>query len=152
RTFIPPGPTHGFQYVYLPSRGRIPIGQLRKNLHKIGVDNVRVLDLHYPARQVVAALIHNDYATDFTALFTKHGVHPIADFNPADPKHLGDPQFKDLPITERTAKAQEFFSARMIKAVNGIRFPVKYAVARFFASQQWISPETLAQILPSRPS
>ncbi|KAI8364625.1 uncharacterized protein BYT42DRAFT_476437, partial [Radiomyces spectabilis] len=65
---------------------------------------------------------------------------------------LGDPQFKDLPITERTAKAQEFFSAHMIKAVNGIRFPVKYAIARFFASQQWISPETLAQILPSRPS
>ncbi|KAG1608568.1 hypothetical protein G6F46_011452 [Rhizopus delemar] len=59
-----PFENQGFKYIYLPTKARVPIGQLRSRLRKLDINNNRILDTHYPDRNVVALLVHNDYADE----------------------------------------------------------------------------------------
>ncbi|KAI7850936.1 hypothetical protein BDC45DRAFT_415964, partial [Circinella umbellata] len=61
RVFQRPSATHGFKYLYFPSKARMPVGQMRAALRQFGVDNSRVLDIQYPARQTIGFLVHNDF-------------------------------------------------------------------------------------------
>ncbi|KAG1607104.1 hypothetical protein G6F46_012542 [Rhizopus delemar] len=64
RILQPPSENQGFKYIYLPTKARVPIGQLRSRLRKLDINNNRVLDIHHPDRNVVALLVHNDYADE----------------------------------------------------------------------------------------
>lgn len=102
RTFQPPSDIQGFQHVYVPTRARIPVGQLRSKLRKLNTNNSRILDVHYRDKHVVAFVIHNDYAEEFKQALTKFKINTIK-YNPCDPNNLRDPQYKDLTIgTEPT--------------------------------------------------
>lgn len=85
RAFVLPSENHGFQYVYLPARARIPTGQMRARLRKLGIDNSRILDIHYPDRQVIALLTHNDFAPVCLWTLNKFGVKSLENFQPAQP-------------------------------------------------------------------
>ncbi|KAG1454594.1 hypothetical protein G6F57_015473 [Rhizopus arrhizus] len=74
RFFQAPSTTQGFQYLYLPTKARIPLGKLRTTFKKLGVNNGRLLDLHYPDRNIVAVLVHNDYAPELTELLSKKAL------------------------------------------------------------------------------
>ena len=141
--------THGFQYVYLPARARIPTGQMRARLRKLGIDNSRILDVHYPARQVIALLTHNDFVEELHNLLNKFKITPVP-FDPLDPANLHDPKYHELPETERTQIAFELHCNRITKALNYIRAPIKYSVARSFANEGWIPIEELRTMLASR--
>ncbi|KAG1566341.1 hypothetical protein G6F48_013754 [Rhizopus delemar] len=80
RRFVPVAAHHDYEYVYLPSRYREPISSLRSKLHKLKINNARVLDVHYPDRQVVALLVHTEYTADLLAAFAKAKVEPIQGF------------------------------------------------------------------------
>ncbi|KAG0775239.1 hypothetical protein G6F18_013983 [Rhizopus arrhizus] len=66
RRFVPVAAHHDYEYVYLPSRYREPISSLRSKLHKLKINNARVLDVHYPDRQVVALLPRSNQFKDST--------------------------------------------------------------------------------------
>ncbi|KAI8368174.1 uncharacterized protein BYT42DRAFT_475712, partial [Radiomyces spectabilis] len=137
----------GFQYVYIPSKFRMKTKELRQRLRILGFDNSRILDVHYPDRQVVALLLHNDYHPAFLQNLERHKITLISDFNPRNPAHLRDPKFADLPANERQTKANEIHAQRLERALRFIRPPVKYAVARSFYQQQWIDEDTLRSVL-----
>ncbi|KAG0802931.1 hypothetical protein G6F18_014088 [Rhizopus arrhizus] len=48
RFFQPPSTNQGFQYLYVSTKSRVPVGKLRSYLRNMGVNNARVLDIHYP--------------------------------------------------------------------------------------------------------
>jgi ribosomal protein L37AE/L43A len=145
-----PSENQGFQYVYLPTKARVPIGQIRTRLRKLDITNNRILDIHYPDRNVVALLVHNDYVSELRKQLGRFKVTLKDDFDPCDPKVLRDPKYADLSSEERANFALMHHSDRMARALNYIRAPVKYAVARFFYSKGWISKTLLQEALPSR--
>ncbi|KAI8368220.1 uncharacterized protein BYT42DRAFT_482758, partial [Radiomyces spectabilis] len=147
RTFATNSETHGFRYVYIPSKFRMKTKELRSRLRILGFNNSRILDVHYPDRQIVALLIHNDYYDELTTLLAKHTIQQIKDFNPRDPMRLRDPKFETLAAKDRQQQADQLHVERLERAINFIRAPVKFAVARSFHQQQWLSDSHLQSIL-----
>lgn len=139
RFFQPPSPNQGFKYLYIPTKARIPVGTLRTMFRRMGVNNARLLDIHYPARHTAAILIHNDFESEFVDLLTKHRISHNENFNPNSGSILEDPNFKDLSTTERDEIARRHQTLRLERAVQHIRAPVKYAVARYFYDKNYIT-------------
>jgi hypothetical protein len=137
--FSNPSENQGFKYLYIPTKARVPVGTLRTTFRKLGVNNARLLDIHYPACNTVAILIHNDYETDFIDLLRRHNIPTKADFNPSSGSILAYPKFTNLTPAEREATASTLQRTRIARARDHIRAPVKFAVARFFLEKQWIS-------------
>lgn len=113
------------------------------NFVKWVIENGRVLDLHYPDRQVIALLIHNDYADELTVTFAKYGVAPCENFDPCNEKTLRDLKYTNLTVDERQSKAIVHHHDRLTKALDFIQEPVKFSVVCYFAQQGWITVEEL---------
>lgn len=151
RFFQAPSTTQGFQYLYLPTKARIPLGKLRTTFKKLGVNNGRLLDLHYPDRNIVAVLVHNDYAPELTELLTKKGVKLNTTFDPCAASVLKDPKYATDTLEQRQQIAQQLHNQRVQKALVHIRGPAKFAVARFFAHKSWITKTQLDEALATDP-
>lgn len=149
RAFQRPSETHGFQYLYFPSRARMPIGQMRACLRRFGIENNRVLDIHYPARQTIALLVHNDFVTPMLEKLRAVNIHQI-EFNPLDPNHIHDPKYHDAADEVKAQLAQELQVNRARRAVKHIRAPIKYAVARDLYNKGWLPLEELKTLLATR--
>lgn len=152
RFFQPPSANPGFTYIYLNTKTRIPIGKLRSLFRKLNINNNRILDAHYPDRNIVALLIHNDFEQELRDHLSKLKISFNDTFDPLDPVHLRDPTLQDLPTAEKEHRAFLLHCNRMEKALDFIRAPIKYAVAKHFLSQGWITEETLADIYTNKPS
>ncbi|KAI7906273.1 uncharacterized protein BX663DRAFT_529099 [Cokeromyces recurvatus] len=150
RFFQPPSLNQGFKFLYIPTKARIPVGTLHTTFRKLGVNNARLLDIHYPARNTVAILIHNDYETEFTDLLRHHNITIKADFNPSSGKILADPKYSTLTTNERDVIASDLQQTRLERALDHICTPVKFAVARFFLDKQWISKQKFDSLKTDR--
>ncbi|KAG1447607.1 hypothetical protein G6F46_011472 [Rhizopus delemar] len=95
--------------------------------------------IHYPARNTAAILIHNDYKEEFTTILKHRNVSLKNDFNPSSGDILADPKYSHLTPSERDIIASEIQQTRLERALQHIRPPVKFAVARLFLEKQWIS-------------
>ncbi|CEP12433.1 hypothetical protein [Parasitella parasitica] len=142
-------PSAGFTYVYYPSKARTSRAIQRKNLMALGVTNGRVLDIHYPARNVIAILVHNDYKHELIQHLERANVHQLADFSPLDPSTIKDPKYNHLDVADRTRLAAEKHTERLIRALPHIRIHMCRAVAHFFFAQSWISETQLTNFLDS---
>ncbi|KAG1034995.1 hypothetical protein G6F43_013315 [Rhizopus delemar] len=149
RRFVPVTSRPDYEYVYLPSRYREPISSLRAKLQKLKINNARVLDVHYPDRQVVALLVHTEYTADLLAAFAKAKVQPIEGFNPLSPDLLRDPKYASLPESDRAAKCTEVHQARLVRALQHIRESVRPAVARSFFVKDWITLDQYKEVMPT---
>jgi hypothetical protein len=150
RFFQPPSTNQGFQYLYVSTKARVPVGKLRSYLRNMGVNNARVLDIHYPDRNIAALLVHNDYVSEFKQLLETKRVHFANNFDPWNGSTLKDPQYKDFTEQERTSKACEIQQQRLQRAVLHIREPVKFAVAYYFYQQKWLTKSFIDQLNNSR--
>ncbi|KAG1040046.1 hypothetical protein G6F43_012374 [Rhizopus delemar] len=150
RILQPPSENQGFQYIYVPTKARVPVGQLRSRLRKLDINNSRIFDIHYPTRNVVALLVHNDYASELKSHLQKFKVRTKDDFNPCDGSILMDPKYEQSSKEERDDFALMHHSDRVKKALSYIRAPVKAAVARYFYNQGWISKSVLDENLPTK--
>ncbi|KAI8063430.1 uncharacterized protein B0P05DRAFT_623586 [Gilbertella persicaria] len=52
--------------------------------HKLDAASSRILDIHYPARGIVAVFIHIRYFNEFNILLDKWKIMPLHDFSPLD--------------------------------------------------------------------
>ncbi|EIE89350.1 hypothetical protein RO3G_14061 [Rhizopus delemar RA 99-880] len=130
-----PSTNQGFKYIYLPTKARVPIGQIRSRLRKLGINNSRIIDIHYPDRNIVALLIHNDYEDEIRQQLQRFKVTIKEDFNPCNPQVLRDPKYADRTPAEREDLAFMHHCNRIERALQYIRTPVKFAVARYFYSK-----------------
>ncbi|KAG2221864.1 hypothetical protein INT45_003578 [Circinella minor] len=141
--------SQGFQFMHVPCRHRMTIKATRQILCTLRVDNSRILDVHFPDRQVAALLIHNDYAQSLTEILEKEGIQIKKEFDPLDPSILRVQKLANLTDEERFEKVQELHHNNLLKALQFIRTPVKFAVARNFYKNSWITAEELASFLPT---
>ncbi|KAI8071188.1 uncharacterized protein B0P05DRAFT_447791, partial [Gilbertella persicaria] len=130
-----------FKYVYLPNKYRDRLSTMRNKLHKLGAASGRLLDIHYPARGVVAVRIHVGYYNEFTNLLEKWKIAPLLDFNPLDHHHLRDPKLLETLTSdeERTTKLREIHQQRLIRALEYMRVHVRRPVARDFVYSGWLT-------------
>ncbi|KAG1169345.1 hypothetical protein G6F36_012086 [Rhizopus arrhizus] len=150
RLLQPPSTNQGFKYIHLPTKARVPIGQIRSRLRKLDINNNRIIDIHYPDRNIVALLIHNDYEDELRQQLQRFKVTIKEDFNPCDPQVLRDPKYADRTPAEREDLAFMHHCNRIERALQYIRTPVKFAVARYFYSKGWISKQLLQETLLTR--
>ena len=83
----------------------------------MGVNPARIIDIHYPANQVMSLLIHNNYEGELLSVLSTYDIYPIDDFNPTNPSILRDPNFQDWDQEILASKAEELFSKRLISTV-----------------------------------
>lgn len=114
----PPSDDQGFQYIYLPTKARVHISQLRSRLRKLEINNSRILVIHYTTRNVVAFLVHNDYAPELKAHLRKFKVHTKEDFNPCDGSILMDPRYVQNTKEERDSYAVMHHRDRLKRALT----------------------------------
>ncbi|KAI8380020.1 endonuclease-reverse transcriptase-domain-containing protein, partial [Choanephora cucurbitarum] len=130
-----------FEYVYLPNKYRARLSVFRQKLRLIGLDNSRVLDVHYPARNVVALLIHTAYKENLLKVLNKYSLPVLTDFDPFSVANVRDPSFASLDSDALTAKARELQQARLVRALGYIREQTRRLVAYDFVRQGWLSKE-----------
>ncbi|KAI7846694.1 hypothetical protein BDC45DRAFT_562760 [Circinella umbellata] len=110
--------SQGFQFMYVPCRHRMTIKAMRQILRTLRVDNSRILDVHFPDRQVAALLIHNDYAQSLTEILEKEGIQVKKEFDPLDPSILRDQKLADLTDEERFEKYKNYITKTCSKHSN----------------------------------
>ncbi|KAI8975792.1 hypothetical protein BDF20DRAFT_880784 [Mycotypha africana] len=146
RLFQPASSNPGYQYIHLPCRVRHKLKELRAKLAAIHINPSRILDIQYPAKQTVSLLVHNDYAPIVKQRLTKAKVPILADFDPLSGTILHNTELAALPEAEKQAKAREFHTLRCLRALDFIRTPVAYAVAKTFLINTWITQEHIDQL------
>ncbi|KAI8991162.1 hypothetical protein BDF20DRAFT_843074, partial [Mycotypha africana] len=151
RSFQAESANQGFQYIYLPSRVREPLSVVRSKLSKLNIDTSRILDIQFPAKKIVGLLVHNDYAPTIRNRFRKARLITIDDFDPLSANVLHLPEPCSLSDTEKTAKAREYHLNRCLHALDFIRKPVSFAVAKTFLANSWITDDHLKQLVAGTP-
>jgi hypothetical protein len=135
RFLQPPSENQSFQHIYIPTKARVPVGQLRSRLRQLDINNNRILGIYYPTRNAVALPVHNDYAPELKSHLQKFKVRTKDDFNLCDGSILMDPKYDHCSKEEHDSFAFMHHSDRVKKALTYIRAPVKAAVARYFYNQ-----------------
>ncbi|KAG2192555.1 hypothetical protein INT47_012779 [Mucor saturninus] len=107
RLFKTPSETSGYQFLYLSKKARLPVGEIRRSLTALGLTNSRILDIHHPAKNVCALLVHNDYAPIATTIFSEKGIKLLTTSNPCDPSIIHDPTHATKFTEERIHLANE---------------------------------------------
>ncbi|KAG1138235.1 hypothetical protein G6F37_001796 [Rhizopus arrhizus] len=126
RLLQPPSTNQGFKYIHLLTKTRVPIGQICFRLRKLDINNNRIIDIHYPDRNIVALLIHNGYEDELRQQLQRFKVTIKEDFNPYDPQVLRDPKYADRTPAERENLAFTHHCNRIERALQYIRAPVKF--------------------------
>ncbi|OAD71771.1 hypothetical protein PHYBLDRAFT_147531 [Phycomyces blakesleeanus NRRL 1555(-)] len=139
---IPTGPK-GYQYVYIPRSRHLTHREVRNSLKTLGVDTGHILDINFPAKDVVGILVHNQYAEKFQITLTTVAIEILDTFDPLDPKNIADPKYKSLSDSELEEVAAELHSDRCLKALKYLCPHVAVSVGHFFCDQGWISKEDI---------
>lgn len=147
RLFTNVSTNQGFTYLYLPLRARVPFREIRATLKLVPLAPGSIIDIYYPSSKIVALLVHNDYAAKARSLLKSKGLNTIDTFNPFDPSHLADPQYKEATLEERTAQMKIVQDNQMYKTLEFLKHPVKLAVARDFHRKGRISDAVLQDLI-----
>ncbi|KAK4521575.1 Splicing factor 3B subunit 5 [Mucor velutinosus] len=134
----------GYQYVYIGRSKKIARSEVRSLLRKAGVDLGRVLDICFPASDVIGILVHVQYVQDFTALLEACEAEFFFDFDPLDPANIADPKYDSLTLDQRTALIMEFTAARCLQTLAFLRPLNVSGVGKYFVEQGWICDEDLS--------
>jgi hypothetical protein len=134
-----------YEFIYLPNKYRDRLSVVRRKLRHLGVDNGRILDIHYPARGTVALLLHSGYREEFEAVLKKHNLSPIENFDPTAATNVSDPVYSGLSDEARQLKAKELHQARLLRGLQHIREHVRRQVAYDYVAQGWLSR---TQVMP----
>ncbi|OAD80280.1 hypothetical protein PHYBLDRAFT_137828 [Phycomyces blakesleeanus NRRL 1555(-)] len=133
----------GYQYMYIPRSRRLTDREVRNSLKTLGVDTGRILDINFPAKDVVGILVHNQYAEKFQTTLTTVAIEILDAIDPLDPKNIVDPKYKSLSDSELEEVAAELHSDRCLKALKYLCPHVAVPVGHFFCDQGWISKEDI---------
>ncbi|KAK4509115.1 translational activator for mitochondrial COX1 [Mucor velutinosus] len=126
-----------------PSTQPLPRLPLPPNQIEISIDNLRFLDLNFPARNTIGVLLHEAYLDEFKAKLLEIDTQPIQNFDPLDHHHVADPKYHDLSEERRLQLAHALHQDRCIRTLYFIRPHLVPGVAKYFVRQGWV-PHTMA--------
>ncbi|KAI8329795.1 hypothetical protein BC941DRAFT_441904, partial [Chlamydoabsidia padenii] len=109
-------------------------------LHNLGIQTHRILDIHFPTRNVFAMLIHGDYGVTLHDILVSHDILPIL-FNPNDPTNLTDPKYATMNEDVRRTRVQEVHKGHLLRALRHVRSHVYLPLANALVGQGWLSKE-----------
>ncbi|KAI8635710.1 hypothetical protein BD408DRAFT_466033, partial [Parasitella parasitica] len=145
RTTAAKGP-QGHEYVYIGRSRKIQRSEIRSTFRSVGVDLGRILDICFPASEVIGVLMHVQYVTDFKDLLQKQcGAQIIEGFDPLDPGNIADPKYNDLSLAERSDLINEFTATRCLQTLTFLRPLNVNGVGQYFVEQGWICAEDLSE-------
>lgn len=133
----------GYQYVYIGRSEKLQRSEIRSTLRKAGVDLGRVLDICFPASEVIGILLHIQYVTEFTDLMKACQSDIVTGFDALDPKHIGDPRYADLTGNAREELIYEFTNTRCLQTLSFLRPLNVSGVGKYFVTEGWICEEDL---------
>ena len=128
----------GYEYVYIGRSGKILRSEVRRTLRKIGVDTARVLDINFPASEVIGILLHTQYVDEFLSLLRASEAEIYKDFDPMDSDNIADPKYDDLSKEERAGLVAELVHDRAVDALRHIRPLNVSSVGHWFMELYWI--------------
>ncbi|KAI8635813.1 hypothetical protein BD408DRAFT_334928 [Parasitella parasitica] len=143
RTPATKGP-QGYEYVYIGRSRKIQRSEVRKILRDSGVDLGRVLDICFPASEVIGILLHTQYVQDFTELMKAADAELVSGFDPLDPANIADPKYATLGVSERSSLILEFTATRCLQTLAFLRPLNVSGVGKYFVEQGWICEEDLS--------
>ncbi|KAI7897992.1 uncharacterized protein BX663DRAFT_556190, partial [Cokeromyces recurvatus] len=94
------GPS-GYTTVYINRSRRFTKTEVRRNLRLLGAEPRRIVDVSFPARNIIGLLIHRGFEEAFEGLLAKAKIATIKDFDPLDPINVADPKYKDMDTDSR---------------------------------------------------
>ncbi len=147
------GPS-GYTTVYINRSRRFTKTEVRRNLRLLGAEPRRIVDVSFPARNVIGLLIHRGFEAEFEGLLTKAKVATLKDFDPLDPAHVADPKYKDLDTSARFGVALRLQNQRSLLSLQYMakhRAPLFGPVAREYVQLGWVSDEDLISLGPRNP-
>ncbi|OAD79344.1 hypothetical protein PHYBLDRAFT_162418 [Phycomyces blakesleeanus NRRL 1555(-)] len=137
----------GFEYVYIPRSRRIMHSEVHRSLRTLGADTGRLLDINFPACEVIGILVHVQYLEEFKSQLASAKVSLVNNFDPLDPKNVADPKFANLSVSGLETQALVLQNARCLQALKFLRSHLVLLVAHFFVQSGWIGLEEI----PARP-
>lgn len=153
-----PNQNGSYTFVYLPRSRRMNRNQIRSKFRAISIDNLRILDLNFPARNTIVVLLHEAYLPEFQLkLLEKIDSHLIQDFDPLDHHHIADPKYQDLSEERRTQLAKALHQDRCIHTlyyfIRPTSFPVLLSISSVkdgYLTTLPKTPSTNASLTPPR--
>ena len=77
RIFTPPtmDADPGYTMVYMPSPRRTQHGEVRRALALLGVPQARIIDVHFPVREIIGLLIHRSFDVELRSLLRQAKIN-----------------------------------------------------------------------------
>ncbi|KAL7326804.1 hypothetical protein PS15p_209084 [Mucor circinelloides] len=132
------GPQGYEEYIYISRSGKVLRSEVRRTLRKIGVDTARVLDINFPASEVIGILLHTQYVNEVLSLLRASEAEIYKDFDPMDSDNLADPKYDDLSKEERAGLVAELMNDCAVDALRHIRPLNVSSVGHWFMELYWI--------------
>jgi hypothetical protein len=145
RAFQPNTGPQGYEFVYIPRTRRLNRSEVRSRLRSVGVDTARVLDIIYPARDVLGLLVHAQYLPLIRETLLKQKIHQLASFDPLDTTHIADPKHASLTTDDRCRLAVDLHRERLLRGLEKMRPHVRPAVTRSYVEIGWIAETDVPQ-------
>ncbi|KAM3579452.1 hypothetical protein VKS41_008308 [Umbelopsis sp. WA50703] len=145
RAFQPSTGPQGYEFIYIPRTRRLNRSEVRSSLRSVGVDTARVLDILYPARDVLGLLVHAQYLPLIRETLLKQKIQPLESFDPLDAKHIADPKHASLTTEDRRRLAVDLHRERLLRGLEKMRPHVRPAVARSYVEIGWIAEDDAPQ-------
>jgi hypothetical protein len=145
RAFQPSTGPQGYEFIYIPRTRRLNRSEVRSRLRSVGVDTARVLDILYPARDVLGLLVHAQYLPLIRETLLKQKIQPLESFDPLDAKHIADPKHASLTTEDRRRLAVDLHRERLLRGLEKMRPHVRPAVARSYVEIGWIAEDDAPQ-------
>ncbi|KAI8636571.1 hypothetical protein BD408DRAFT_437811 [Parasitella parasitica] len=125
----------GYHYVYIGRSRKIQRSEVRTHLKSAQVDLGRVLDICFPASQVIGVLLHVQYIQEFTELIKVAKGELYTDFDPLNPDNIADPKYASLSDNERHALIHQFTEARCLQTLSFLRPLNVSGVGKYFVEE-----------------
>ncbi|KAF7720578.1 hypothetical protein EC973_007333, partial [Apophysomyces ossiformis] len=122
-----------YNFVYLPCRHHVKHSDVCRLLGSLKIIQSKILDVQFPARSVVALLVHQAYYQELVDSLTKAGVKPLDDFNPTSPIVIGDPKYATLSSQDKSHMAKNLLISRLLCTCLHLPVHLGNSVAQYFA-------------------
>lgn len=137
----------GYEYVYINRSRRFTRSQVRDNLRLLGAETSRILDVAFPASNVIGLLIHVQYKDTLAAILAKAKVSLIVDFDPTAAEHIADPAHAHKSVDARQVIAMSAHSDRCLRALDYLKKnkpATVVPVASVFLAAGWVDDESVS--------
>ncbi|KAI9252366.1 hypothetical protein BDA99DRAFT_587856, partial [Phascolomyces articulosus] len=134
-------------FIYIPYQKHLPRPEIRQYLRSIKINPNRVLDISFPARNVLGLLIYVQYVPDVSKILNAVNTPILHDFNPTDASHIKDPAYTSLPEQEKSEIAIRCHRNRCLHTLAWLKNHAKHTVAHLFCHNGWLTPTDVSNII-----